>query len=85
MLAATTLLRNVSVRLNFTRGGSTLYSAGSFVGYVGILSAVRPEVLSLSLNTRMMSHPIIQLFDVYVSALEQRGSVFFWPILSFPR
>lgn len=50
-----------------------LYSAGSFVGYVGILSAVHPGVLSLSLNTRVMSHPILQLLDIYINALEQKG------------
>lgn len=45
-------LRNITVNVNFTKGGELLYQGTTFVGYVGLLTGMRPGAFSLSLNQR---------------------------------
>lgn len=49
-------LMEVAVQLNFTRGGAMVYRGVSFVGYLGLLTGVRPGGFSVSINERRTEH-----------------------------
>jgi len=54
-------------------GGQTQYSIAGFPGYVGAISAMKPGVVSITLNTRMMPQPLLQMFDIYIDAITEKG------------
>jgi len=45
-------LQNITADILFTKGGSLLYRGTTYVGYVGLLTGVRPGAFSVSLNER---------------------------------
>ncbi|KAK3100305.1 hypothetical protein FSP39_017938 [Pinctada imbricata] len=48
----TDLLRPLIVNLDFQKGGKTAYKSVNFAGYVGILTAIKPKLFTLSMNER---------------------------------
>eukprot|EP01087_Luapelamoeba_hula_P012980 TRINITY_DN3676_c0_g1_i1.p1 TRINITY_DN3676_c0_g1~~TRINITY_DN3676_c0_g1_i1.p1 ORF type:complete len:385 (+),score=27.58 TRINITY_DN3676_c0_g1_i1:450-1604(+) len=46
-------LKGLTVDLDFMRGGERVFSASSWAGYVGILTGVRPQCFSASVNFRI--------------------------------
>jgi len=45
-------LRAITSNLNFTKGGKTIFSSTSYVGYAGVFEGMKPGAFSVSLNTR---------------------------------
>jgi len=45
-------LRNVTVRVNFQRGGATVLRTITWAGYIGVLTGLRPGGYSVSINYR---------------------------------
>ncbi|CAF1116542.1 unnamed protein product, partial [Didymodactylos carnosus] len=45
-------LRTVTIQVNFTQNGKLLFETTTFVGYVGVLTGVKPNVFSVSMNER---------------------------------
>ncbi|XP_027060445.1 acid ceramidase-like [Pocillopora damicornis] len=48
----TEILRTLIVNIDYQRNGKTVYKTVSFAGYVGVLSGVKPGILTLTLNER---------------------------------
>ena len=48
----TDLLRQITVLTDFQRGGKTLYKSVSYVGYVGLLTGVRKNGVTVTVDTR---------------------------------
>lgn len=48
----TELLRHTTVFTDFTRNGEVLYSSVSYVGYVGLLTGLRKDGVTVSVDTR---------------------------------
>jgi acid ceramidase len=46
------LLRPMIVNVNFTRNNTVMYKSISFVGFVGLITAIKPGVMSYSMNER---------------------------------
>ncbi|XP_031549025.1 acid ceramidase-like [Actinia tenebrosa] len=46
------VLRPLVVQLDYRRGGKTLYKTVTFAGYVGVITGLKPGVLTLTLNER---------------------------------
>ncbi|XP_029442855.1 acid ceramidase isoform X2 [Rhinatrema bivittatum] len=46
-------LRSLVVNIDFQRNKKTVFKSTSFAGYVGILTGIRPEAFSLTMNERM--------------------------------
>lgn len=65
-------LRNLTVKAVFTRGGEVQYYGTTFVGYVGLLTGMRPHGWSVSVDERSESYPnpIDGPIDNIISALE---------------
>jgi len=45
-------LKNITVVLHFTSNGTRLYSCATFLGYVGCLTGMRPQVFSVTVDER---------------------------------
>ncbi len=45
-----------------------------FMGYVGVLSGVRAGHMSLTLNTRMMGKPMLQMFTIILDSIKMKVS-----------
>jgi acid ceramidase len=48
----TDLLRQITVLTDFTRGGQVLYSSVTYIGYVGLLTGVRKNGVTVTVDTR---------------------------------
>ncbi|KAK7481951.1 hypothetical protein BaRGS_00026754 [Batillaria attramentaria] len=48
----TEALRPLVVNLDFQRGGKTVFKSVNFAGYIGILTALKPGLFSLTMNER---------------------------------
>jgi len=49
----TSQLQNITVQVDFQRGGKTLYSGATYAGYVGVLTGLSAGKFSISLNERL--------------------------------
>ena len=47
-------LQNLTAQIDFTSGGSVLYTGTEFVGYVGLLTGMKPSAFSFSVDQREM-------------------------------
>jgi hypothetical protein len=45
-------LKPLTIEVNFVRGGVTVFKATTWAGYVGVLTGMRPEAFSVSINYR---------------------------------
>jgi len=57
-------MRNASYIGQFYRGGELLYEAVMFGGYVGVASASRPGIFTLTLNARNVKKSIEEYFNI---------------------
>lgn len=48
----TDLLRQITVQTDFQKDGKTLYSTISYIGYIGLLTGVRKNGVTVTVNTR---------------------------------
>jgi len=46
------LLRPLTVNVDFRRGGKTVFKTVNFAGYVGVLTAIKPNTFTLTMNER---------------------------------
>ena len=46
------MLRPMVVNVNYVKGGSVMFKAVHFAGYIGVLSGVKPGVFTLTMNER---------------------------------
>lgn len=51
----TEALRSMVINVDYTRGGKTVFKAVHFAGYVGVLTAIKPQTFTLSMNERFNS------------------------------
>ncbi|CAF1173525.1 unnamed protein product [Rotaria sordida] len=49
-------LRTLITQINFTRNGEVLFKTTSFAGYIGVLTGLKPNVFSISVNSRTSFH-----------------------------
>lgn len=60
----TRILRTLTAELTFQRKGQTVFKSTSFVGYIGVLTALKPNAFSLSVDERF------QFLGGYVGVVE---------------
>jgi len=71
---ATNLLKNLSIQVDFKKGGKTLFHSTGFAGYVGVLSGMRPNAFSISIDTRYYPEGIAQLFEEVILFLTEKNA-----------
>ncbi|XP_060074170.1 acid ceramidase-like [Ylistrum balloti] len=50
--SVTELLRPMVIMVDFQKGGETVFKSINFAGYVGILTAIKPKLFTLTMNER---------------------------------
>jgi hypothetical protein len=53
-------LKKITIEVEFTKNNKTIYKAITWAGYVGILTAVKPNICSISLNYRRANGNILE-------------------------
>jgi len=73
----TAILRNLTAIVHVQRNGTTLYHAGAFGGFVGILTGVQPNGFGVSVNTRFQPQGAVSgYFDMLTRVLRNGSAVF---------
>ena len=71
----------LTIEVDFIRGGNVVSKATTWAGYIGVLTGVRPEGFSVSVNYRrseeMAENPVRALLTNV-----QRGIARHWPVSS---
>jgi len=70
----TSSLKEICYQADYQRNGKTVYHATTFAGYVGILSGMKPGVMSISIDTRNYPQGIGQLFYEVIAAIVERNA-----------
>jgi len=70
-------LKNLTMTLEYQKGGKTLFHATSFAGYVGVLSGMKPNVFSVSINTRYYPKNGLKnfLLEIVAAIMEKNNSL----------
>eukprot|EP00003_Mantamonas_plastica_P027827 TRINITY_DN608_c0_g1_i1.p1 TRINITY_DN608_c0_g1~~TRINITY_DN608_c0_g1_i1.p1 ORF type:complete len:536 (-),score=146.48 TRINITY_DN608_c0_g1_i1:110-1618(-) len=73
----TDILRNLTVQVDFTKGGKVVHRGVTYVGFVGLLSAMLPGQWGLTINTRFWQKGTTKFFILseLVEALTKGGAV----------
>jgi len=68
-------LKNLTMTIEYQKKGKTLFYATSFAGYVGVLSGMKPNAFSISLNTRYYPKNGLEnfLYEI-VAAITEKNS-----------
>jgi len=67
-------LKNITMQVDFQRGGSTLFTATTFAGYVGVLSGMKTGVFSVTIDTRFYPDGLAELFYEVIAAIVERNA-----------
>lgn len=70
-------LKNLTMTLEYQKGGVTQFYATSFAGYVGVLSGMKPNAFSISLNTRYYPSKGLEnfLYEIIAAVMEPNNSL----------
>jgi hypothetical protein len=70
----TNSLKDMAMQVEYQRNGQPLFYATTFAGYVGVLSGMKPNGFSVTINTRFYPQGLGQLFYEVVAAIEERNA-----------
>jgi hypothetical protein len=64
----------MTVQVSMQKNGETLFVITTFVGFVGVLSGMRPNAFSLTIDTRFNTHGLEYIFYEVLDAIEERNA-----------
>eukprot|EP00026_Physarum_polycephalum_P016059 Phypoly_transcript_16891.p1 GENE.Phypoly_transcript_16891~~Phypoly_transcript_16891.p1 ORF type:complete len:227 (+),score=27.82 Phypoly_transcript_16891:85-681(+) len=68
-------LKNLTMTIEYQKGGQTVFYATSFAGYVGVLSGMKPNAFSISLNTRYYpKHGLENFLYEIIAAIQEKNN-----------
>lgn len=67
-------LKNLTIQVEYQSKGKTLFHATTFAGYVGVLSGMRPNAFSISVDTRNYPNGIGELFYEVIAAITEKNA-----------
>lgn len=68
-------LKNLTITIDYQKGGKTLFYATSFAGYVGVLSGMKPGAFSISINTRYYpQHGLKNYLEQIIAAVMEKNN-----------
>jgi len=70
----TNTLKELAFIADIQKGGKTLFVATTFAGYVGILSGMKPNAFSITIDTRFYPDGITELFYEIVAAVTEKNA-----------
>lgn len=63
------LLSNLTITVDFQRGGATVYTGTTFAGFIGLLTGQKPHGYTISLNERDRGEPWMNAIDALADGL----------------
>jgi len=70
----TSTLKNLAIHATFTKGGKQFFEATAFPGYVGILSGMKPNAFSITIDTRFYPEGISEFFYEVIAAITEKNA-----------
>jgi len=70
----TATLKNMTIQVDYQKGGKTIFTATTFAGMVGVLSGIKPGVFSVTVNTRFYPGGIVELFNEVIAAIKEKNA-----------
>jgi hypothetical protein len=70
----TNTLKDAAFEVEFQKGGNTLFHATSFVSFVGVLSGMKPNAFSVTIDTRFYPNGLGELFYEVIAAIIERNA-----------
>jgi hypothetical protein len=67
-------LKDMAFIVDFQKGGNTVFQATSFAGYVGVLSGMKPNAFSVTIDTRFYPDGLWEMFYEVIAAIEERNA-----------
>jgi len=67
-------LKDMAVQVDFQKGGKTFFQAATFAGFVGVLSGMKPNAFSVTIDTRFYPQGIQELFYEIIAAIEEKNA-----------
>jgi hypothetical protein len=70
----TNSLKDACYQAEFVKGGKLQFYASAYAGYVGVLSGMRPQKFSVTVDTRFHASGLVGLFYEVIEALTERNA-----------
>jgi len=70
----TATLKNMTIQVDYQKGGKTVFTATTFAGFVGVLSGMKPGGFSVTVDTRFYPGGIGQLFYEVIAAIQEKNA-----------
>jgi len=70
----TDTLRNITFIAQYQRAGKTLFQATTFAGYVGVLSGMKPNAFSITIDTRFYPQGLADMFYEVIAAIIEKNA-----------
>jgi hypothetical protein len=70
----TSTLKNATLQVDFQKGGKTVFTATTFGGYLGVLSGMKPNGFSGTVDTRFYPDGWTEIFSEVIAAIEERNA-----------
>jgi len=70
----TSSLKDLAFQATFTSGGKQVFQATTFSGFVGVLSGMKPNAFSLTIDTRFYPQGFYELFYEVIAAITERNA-----------
>jgi len=70
----TSTLRNMTIQVDYQKGGKTVFTATTFAGMVGVLSGIKSGAFSATIDTRFYPDGIGELFYEVIAAIQERNA-----------
>jgi len=67
-------LKNMTYIANFVKGGKTVFQATTFAAFSGVLSGIRPNGFSVTINTRFYPQGLGDMFYEIIAAIEEKNA-----------
>jgi len=64
-------LQNLTIQVEFQLDGQVVFESATYAGYVGILTGMKPQMFSVTVNTRYSTNP----FENFIEAWNKNASI----------
>jgi len=70
----TASLREALVQIEWQKGGNPVFYSTGFAGYVGLLSGMKPQGFSTTIDTRFYPDSMMEFFYQVIAAIEEKNA-----------
>jgi len=68
-LGFTSILKNITIQIDFQTNNKTLFKATTFVGFIGFLSAMKPGGFAMTIDTRFLTGGLLPVWEEIIYSI----------------